>query len=87
MPVGPEWGTEPEEVWGILNTGIEATATQEKFPTIAGCYPAYYENVCRAIRGETPLIVKPEQGRDTIRVIELAVRSNAEKCAISSTGS
>ena len=84
MPVGEEWGAEPEQSWGILNTGVEAIATQEKFPTVAGCYPAYYENVCRAIRGETSLIVKPEQGRDTIRVIELAVQSNAEKCAVSS---
>jgi scyllo-inositol 2-dehydrogenase (NADP+) len=82
MPVGPEWGAEHEESWGTLNTGVEAIATQEKFPTIAGCYPAYYENVCRAIREETSLIVKPEQGRDTIRLIELAMQSNAEKCAV-----
>jgi scyllo-inositol 2-dehydrogenase (NADP+) len=81
-PVGPDWGAEPEENWGILNTDVEGTATRKKFATLAGCYPAYYENVCRAIRGETSLLVKPEQGRDTIRVIELAVQSNAEKCAI-----
>ena len=83
IPVVPEWGAEPEESWGSLFTGAEGTAAaREKFPTIAGCYPAYYENVCRAIRGETTLSVRPEQGRDTIRIIELAVQSNAEKRAV-----
>jgi len=35
--------------------------------------------VYRAIRGEAELIVKPEEARDAIRIIELAVQSDAEK--------
>lgn len=55
---------------------------QGKIETVPGCYSACYENVGRAIRGEAELIVKPEEARNTIRLIEWAVRSNAEKCTV-----
>ena len=78
-PGGPEWGVEPEEAWGILNTQIGGLHFQGKIETARGCYQAYYENVYQAIRGEAELIVKPEEARNTIRIIELAMQSNAEK--------
>ena len=78
-PREPEWGLEPTEQWGILNTQIGGLHFQGKIETTQGCYPAYYENVYQAIRGEAELIVKPEEARNTIRIIELAVQSNAEK--------
>lgn len=78
-PQEPEWGMEPEEEWGTLNTQIGGLHFQGKIETARGNYPAYYENVYQAIRGEAELIVKPEEARNTIRIIELAVQSNAEK--------
>ena len=78
-PQEPGWGLEPAEQWGTLNTQIGGLHFQGKVETARGCYQAYYENVCRAIRGEAELIVKPEEARDTIRIIELAVQSNAER--------
>lgn len=74
-----EWGVEPPEQWGTLNTRIGGLHFQGKVETVPGCYPAYYENVRQAIRGEAALIVKPEEARETIRLIELAVQSNAEQ--------
>ena len=38
-----------------------------------------YANVYLTIMGEAELIVKPEQGRNTIRIIELARQSSAKK--------
>lgn len=73
------WGAEPAERWGTLDTQISDLHFQGKIETLPGCYPAYYENIYRAIRGEAELIVRPEQARDTIRIIELAMQSNAEK--------
>ena len=73
------WGEEPEARWGILNTEIDGKAVRKKYPSQAGDYPAYYDNVARAIAGEGELAVKPEQARIVIRLIELAQESNQEK--------
>ena len=78
-PREPDWGAEPAERWGALDTQLGELHFQGKIETVRGCYPAYYENVYRAIRGEAELIVKPEEARDAIRIIELAVQSNAER--------
>lgn len=75
----PNWGKEPEEIWGILNTveGGRLTLTSEK-----GDYPAYYINVYETIIGKSALIVKPEQALKTIKVIEYAMKSHDEKRTI-----
>ena len=78
-PREPEWGMEPEAQWGILNTQIGGLHFQGKIETAQGGYPAYYENVYQTIRGEAELIVKPEEARNTIRLIELAMQSHAEQ--------
>lgn len=78
-PREPEWGMEPEAQWGVLNTQIGVLHFQGKIETVKGCYQAYYENVYQAITRQAELIVKPEEAKNTIRMIELAVQSNAEK--------
>ena len=40
---------------------------------------ALYQNVYDAITGKGELQVKPGQARNTIRIIELALQSHAEK--------
>ena len=74
-----DWGLEPKEQWGTLNTRIGDLHFRGQVETARGCYPAYYENVYQAIAGQVELIVKPEEARNTIRIIELAMQSNAEK--------
>ena len=85
----PGFGVEPEEYHGTLST---TTAFDEKvqqkdeasghwigkFPSAKGSYMDYYRDVVAAIRGERDLVVKPEESRDVIRLIELA-RDSAEK--------
>lgn len=74
-----EWGKEPEALWGTLNTDIKGSHFRGKIESEAGDYRAFYKNVHKAILGEEPLEVKPEEARNTIKVIELAMESNREK--------
>jgi predicted dehydrogenase len=81
-PAQPNWGAENEDAWGTL-TQCDGAVERSRYPTLAGCYPNYYTNVARAIRGEEDLIVTAEQAREVIRLIELAKQSSAEKRMLS----
>ena len=72
------WGTEPESLWGKLETedGRQSVASEK------GDYTKVYKNLRNAIVGKEELHIKPEQARDVIKVIELAVRSNSSRCAV-----
>lgn len=76
------WGIEPEEIWGKLNTDYEGLHIVGKIESEAGDYTAFYSNVYNALLEEEELEVKPEQARNTIRVIELAIQSDKEKRSI-----
>lgn len=81
-PGTPNWGREPEAIWGKLTTeenGKDVTHTVE---SEAGRYQDLFQNVYDAIAEGKELIVKPEQARQTIRIIELAFQSNREKRTI-----
>jgi scyllo-inositol 2-dehydrogenase (NADP+) len=77
-PSRPKWGAEAPEFWGT-HTRCDGKVTREKYATLAGRYPDYYDNLYRAINGQDELAVKPEQARDVIRMIELAQQSDAER--------
>lgn len=46
-------------------------------PTVPGLWKGYYQNICRALRGEECVYVTASDGRDVIRLFELA-RESAE---------
>ena len=71
----PDWGMEPQEIWGKLNTVEESLFVQSE----RGNFTKFYENIYNAITGKEDLLVKPEEARDVIKVIELALKSQAEK--------
>lgn len=81
IPSQAAWGEEPESAWGILAT-CNGSANRTKYRTLAGRYPDYYTNVYGAIIGQEQLVVKPEQAREVIRLIELAEQSAREKRVI-----
>lgn len=85
LPSDKDWGTEPQEQWGILNTSFQGLNFRGKVETIPGNYPAFYENVCQSIAGSEALVVQPGQARNTIRVIELAMQSDRDQRTISFT--
>ncbi len=75
----PNWGIEPEELWGKMNTEIKGQHVIGKLESEPGDYTAFYQNVYSAITGTEELSVKPEQARNTIRIIELAMQSHEER--------
>jgi predicted dehydrogenase len=40
---------------------------------------AFYENLYKVLNGEEPPAVPPEEARDVIRLIELAIRSSRQR--------
>ena len=78
-PLDRNWGEDPKDQWGTLNTQINGLHIEGKVETIAGCYQAYYQNIADAIQGRAELTVKPEEARNTIRIIELALLSSEEQ--------
>ncbi|MCP2045770.1 Gfo/Idh/MocA family oxidoreductase [Pontibacter sp. HSC-36F09] len=78
-PKEPDWGMEQEEIWGRLDTEVYGQRVVGKIQSEAGDYRGFYENVRDTILGIAELEVKPEQARNTIRIIELAMQSSKEK--------
>ena len=81
----PDWGVEPESIWGKLNTNVNGLHLIGKVESEAGDYRKYYDNVYKAIIGEEELLIKTEHSRDTVRIIELALQSSEERRTIKFT--
>jgi predicted dehydrogenase len=73
------WGKEPEELWGKINTEVNGLHIIGKVESETGDYREFYRNVYDAILGMDTLSVMPEQARNVIKVIEIAVQSSSEK--------
>lgn len=69
-----DWGLEPKDNWGSLDTIDEMGFIISK----QGDYSSFYRNIYKAITFGEDLEVKPEQAKDVIRIIEAALRSQAE---------
>jgi predicted dehydrogenase len=81
------YGIEPEKYHGELFTKKQSDDSQKqdasglwsgKVASSQGSYLDYYRDIVAAIRGEKEVVVKPEESRMGIRVVELAMES-AEK--------
>ena len=79
LPGNPLLGKDKEENWGLLHTEMNGRIIRERFATIDGNYMAFFENVLNAFMGNEELIVKPEQAKITIELIEKAMQSSIEK--------
>ena len=78
----PDWGIEPQDVWGNLVGEVNGLNFSGKVQSETGDYRGFYTNVYDAIANNKPLDVTPEHARNIIRVIELSVKSNNEKRTI-----
>lgn len=78
VPVGPDWGTEPEDRWGQLVVGTESTTV----PTEPGRYPDYYQQVADAIVSGAPPPVSPADARRVIEIIEACYRSHRQGAVV-----
>ena len=77
-----DWGVASENLWGTLNTEIEGLEFRGKIPTEKGDYREYYQNIYNVLTGKEALKVTAEQARNTILIIEAALKSNEEKRVI-----
>jgi len=74
-PNEQHWGIEPKKFWGKLNTEINGLHYSGRIETIPGNYLSYYDNIYDVMRQGGELIVKPDQSRDLMRIIEGAIES------------
>jgi scyllo-inositol 2-dehydrogenase (NADP+) len=81
-PDAPEWGREPKELWGDLNTEINGKPFTNKYETIPGKYGTFYENIYEHVIHEKELLVKPEEALNVIRIIEAVQKSSAQRKTI-----
>ncbi|HMD67228.1 MAG TPA: oxidoreductase [Chitinivibrionales bacterium] len=72
------WGVEEPARWGTIDTCESPDGRRETVETLPGRYQAFYENVYDAIVNGAALVVTPEQARDVVRIIELAMESSRE---------
>jgi len=75
-PSMPDWGKEPEDQWGTLNTETSGVHFRGKVETIPGNYAAYYDNIYNVLRRRAELEVTPEQALNVLQLIEAAMESN-----------
>ncbi|MEZ4827321.1 MAG: Gfo/Idh/MocA family oxidoreductase [Bacteroidia bacterium] len=78
LPVGANWGAEPESEWGSIHTTVGGMTVKGKIESLKGNYMDYYQNIYEAIREGKPLAVPGSDGVRTIKVIEAAVKSFSE---------
>lgn len=80
--LGPDWGQEPENFWGKLHTTAQGLEFNGTVRSEQGNFGDFYRNLHAVITSGAELIVKPEEARNVIRIIELAEQSSAEKRTI-----
>lgn len=73
------WGKEPESIYGKINTEINGLHITGNIESEVGDYREFYSNVYKSILSEDTIKVTALQARNTIKIIELAQKSNLQK--------
>ena len=74
-----DWGNEPTNMYGSLRFMDGEHWKEMKFPSIAGDYTGFYQNIYDTLQQKAVLKVQPEEARNVIRLIELAIDSHNNK--------
>ncbi|MWB96571.1 oxidoreductase [Flavobacterium sp. GA093] len=77
------WGTESEDLKGLLHTEIDGKIIREKIPTLQGNYYEYFDGVYHSIVNNTIEPVTAQDGVRVMQIIEAAIASNAQQKVIS----
>ncbi|KAF7721046.1 hypothetical protein EC973_005531 [Apophysomyces ossiformis] len=85
LPTDAQYGIEEPKQWGTINTDLNGLHLVGQVETQKGDYITFYNNVGEAILKNDPqhLAVKPTDGVNCIRLVELAKQSSEEGRAIS----
>jgi len=76
------WGTEPEDLQGILHTEINGKIIREKVPTLQGNYFSFFDGVYNSITSNVTEPVTAQDGVKVMQIIEAAIASNAQRTVI-----
>lgn len=77
-PNSADWGTESENLQGLLHTEIDGKIIKEKVPTLKGNYFDFFEGVYQSIANNKPEPVNAQDGVHVMQIIEAAIQSNAQ---------
>ena len=79
IPNTPDWGKEPESIWGTMKTEYEGVEMTSIIESENGDYRDYFINLRDAIWGKCDLAVTAEEGANVMKIIDLAFQSDKEK--------
>ena len=82
IPTGADWGKEEPNNWGILNAEMNGQHFFGNLETEPGNYHGFYDNMYQVFVNNAEQVVKPEEARAVIRIIELAFESNKKKAVV-----
>lgn len=82
LPIGNDWGKEPESEWGTIVYQENGIDFNEKIETLPGNYNLFYNNVFDAIRNGADLLVRPEDAVEVLKIVEACLESNKKKKTI-----
>ena len=72
-----DWGMESVSMYGKLVYVQDGETKEMQIPSIAGDYTGFYQNIYDTLQKKAALKVQPEDARNVIRIIEMAIESNA----------
>lgn len=78
LPETTHWRAEHESEWGVIHDD----SGRRPYPSLPGAYHEFYDNLYNVLTGGADLLIAPREALDVIRIIELAQKSNAEKCRL-----
>lgn len=77
-PGDPGWGAPDANRWATLTTETAGLPVTGRLTGARGRYESFYRQMAAAVRGTGRVPVSGEEGRETVRVIECALRSSRE---------
>jgi len=79
VPSLESWCPPPAQPDGLLHTEVNGEIVYSHLTSIPGNYMGYYDDLYKALTGQAPNPVPATDGIKTIRIIEAALQSVAEK--------
>lgn len=78
IPNTPHWADEDQTIWGVLHND----QGRHPYPSVAGSYQDYYNNIYRHLTEDEPLLVSADQALVVVGMIAVAERSAREQATI-----
>ncbi len=77
-----DWGTEPEDKWGVLHYEKDGEVIRKHIPTQKGNYYSLFDGLYRSITENTEEPVTADDGINVMKIINAAQQSSKEKRVI-----